>query len=319
LKALVGCALLASALCGCAPQVVDAVLVEAAAGAPNSCADPARDTDLDGTADCDDACPTNPDKFEPGRCGCELPEVNQPDLGIASCLRQVDTLAHRYAFDGTGSIAFDSRGGADGAIAGEGALLDGSGVVALAGRDIEGYVDLPNGILSSLESTTLEVWLTFFGGDSWERIFDFGDNSGGVEGERGRGGLSYLFMTPRLPDAARPFVRVAYKQAGEDEVQLDATRGVPTGALTHVAVTFDHATTQLSLYLDGELANEKVFQDIVLSEINDVNNWLGRSQYIADRSLSATIEEFRIYSVALTPSEIRTSFRAGPNPSFFAD
>lgn len=295
------------------------MLVESGAGAPSSCADATRDTDQDATPDCDDACPTNPEKIEPGRCGCELPEVNQPALGIASCLRQVDTLSHRYAFNGTGSIAFDSRGGADGVIAGEGALLDGNGVVALTGGDIEGYVDLPNGILSSLGSTTLEVWLTFFGGDSWERVFDFGDNSGGVEGDRGRGGLTYLFMTPRLRDASRQFVRVAYQRDGADEVQLDATRGVPTGALTHLAVTFDQETAQLRLYFDGELENEKVLEDVVLSEINDVNNWLGRSQYIADRSLSGTIEEFRIYSVALTPAEVRTSFRAGPNPVFLAD
>ncbi len=313
--------LLALAAAACDPQVVDAVLVEveveAGAGAPSECPSPARDTDQDDTPDCADACPTNPQKTEPGRCGCDLPDLDQPE--IASCVRHDDFLVHRYAFDGSGSTVRDSRGGLDGVIVGDGAVLDGSGVLTLSGSSNETYVDLPNGILSALESTTLEVWFTFFGAGGWERLFDFGDNDSGVEGERGSGGVTYLFLTPRMPDSARPFARVAYQRDGFGEVRLDTTRGVPTGVLTHLAVTLDRETSEFRLYFDGELVDEKTEDIVVLSEIRDVNNWLGRSQYIADRALSAALEEFRIYSVALTPLEIRTSFRAGPNPSFFSE
>lgn len=238
---------------------------------------------------------------------------------ISSCVRQDETLVHRYSFDGSGRVALDSRGGADGDLVGDGALLDGSGALTLAGNQGENYVDLPNGLLSSLESTTFEVWLTFFGGIYWERVFDFGDSSAGVEGERGRSGATYLFLTPRLYDPDRPFARAAFRSANVSEITLTATRGVPTGALTHLAVSFDAETRAFRLYLDGELANEKVPDGMVLADVNDVNDWIGRSQFAADAALSATIEEFRIYSVALTPSELRTSFRAGPHPSFLDD
>jgi hypothetical protein len=302
---------------GCDPQVVDAVPVEAGAGAPSSCPAPERDADQDGTPDCVEACPTNPQKIEPGRCGCDLPDVDQPE--IASCVRVDDFLVHRYAFDGSGSTVRDSRGGLDGAIIGEGALLDGSGALTFSGDANEAYVDLPNGMLSALESATLEVWFTFYGSGSWERLFDFGDNDSDVEGERGSGGLSYLFLTPRMPDAARPFARATYQREAPAEIRLDSKRAVPTGALTHLAVTIDRESGEFRLYMDGELNAEKVNDTVVLSEIRDVNNWLGRSQFLADRALSAALEEFRIYSVALTPLEVRTSFRAGPNPGFFAD
>jgi hypothetical protein len=54
-----------------------------------------------------------------------------------------------------------------------------------------------------------------------------------------------------------------------------------------------------------------------LSAINDINCWLGRSQYSADADFGGSIDEFRIYSAALTALQVRTSNLAGPNPSFF--
>jgi hypothetical protein len=40
------------------------------------------------------------------------------------------------------------------------------------------------------------------------------------------------------------------------------------------------------------------------------NNWIGRSQYAADPYFDGEIDEFRIYSQALTASEITTIFNA---------
>jgi hypothetical protein len=53
-----------------------------------------------------------------------------------------------------------------------------------------------------------------------------------------------------------------------------------------------------------------------LSQISDVNNWLGRSQYSNDPELNATFDEFRIYDVALTAAQIQTSATAGPDATF---
>jgi hypothetical protein len=49
--------------------------------APDACATGDLDTDSDGTADCDDACPADADKTEPGECGCGQPEPAQ--AGVA--------------------------------------------------------------------------------------------------------------------------------------------------------------------------------------------------------------------------------------------
>ncbi|HTQ02195.1 MAG TPA: LamG domain-containing protein, partial [Polyangiaceae bacterium] len=151
------------------------------------------------------------------------------------------------------------------------------------------------------------------------RIFDFGDDQTGIEGSQGSGS-TYLFLTPRITDDGGRLVRVAYQRTSYPEVQLDATRTLPSGKLTHVAVTFDATTTTLALYIDGGLENSQVIDMVPmdLSAINDINDWLGRSQYAADPQLGATIEEFRIYDAALSAAQIQTSFSAGPNPVFLA-
>ena len=334
-------ALLSALLAACAPQVVDAVdRVETAGsdgsgGSANSggtagrsgggtaacsdltpCAcDPNIDRDGDGTPDCDDGCPDQPTKIAPGLCGCELPDDDASEPGVASCQGLVDTLVRRYAFNGTGTAVRDSMGGPDGSIVGS--ALTGAGAVTLEGRMTGEFVDLPNGALSTLDSATVEVWLTWYGGAEWQRIFDIGDDQTGVEGAQGSGS-SYLFLTPRITDDGGRLVRVAYQRTSYPEVQLDATRTLPTGTLTHVAVTVDAASETLALYLDGALENSKSMLDapIRLSVINDINVWLGRSQYAADPDLSASIEEFRIYSTALSAAQVRSSFAAGPSPSF---
>jgi hypothetical protein len=322
------------ALAACEPQVVDAVdrfpapmggSAASAAGASNgsggtsaclgaSCCNPAADRDDDGVDDCDDGCPDQPQKTEPGLCGCELAD-SDADAGVASCAALIASLVRRYTFDGTGTAVRDSKGGPEGKVIGT--TLTGGGAVTLAGRMSDQYVDLPNGMLSALGAVTLETWLTWYGGYEWQRIFDFGDDQSEVEGSQSSG-LSYLFLTPRITDDGGALVRVAYQRTSYPEVQLDATRTLPAGKLTHVAVTLDSASGMIAVYIDGALENAKVVDTVPLelSAIHDVNDWLGRSQYAADPELAATIEEFRVYSRALDAAELRASFIAGPNPSF---
>jgi hypothetical protein len=60
------------------------------------------------------------------------------------------------------------------------------------------------------------------------------------------------------------------------------------------------------LTIDGDVGSE-------LGDLNDVNNWLGRSNWTADANLNGTFDEFRIYNSALSGSEVAASLAAGPN------
>ena len=51
---------------------------------------------------------------------------------------------------------------------------------------------------------------------------------------------------------------------------------------------------------------------IRLENLNDVNNWLGRSNWTFDQNLEGSYNEFRIYDQALTSSQVLGNYQAGP-------
>ena len=88
---------------------------------------------------------------------------------------------------------------------------------------------------------------------------------------------------------------------------------MPGGNNRHVAVVVDDDNDTITLYVQGASVGSTAFTDH-LSSLDDVNNWIGRSQYSADVEFKGSIDEFRIYSVALSDDQVKDSFIAGPNP-----
>lgn len=227
------------------------------------------------------------------------------------------SLIHRYSFDGEGTVVLDSKGAAHGQLLGT--KLPGTGVLPLSGGRSGEYVDLPNGIVSGLQAATFEAWLTWNGtgtaGGVWQRIFDFGGSTAGED--MPASGSSYLFFTAvAAKDTVRllpPAIRVAYSQSGVDKEDIcSGLEPLPSGTPTHVAVVIDPAAETMSIYQNGALLNGCRLTR-PLSAIDDVNNWLGHSNFSADDDLAGTYDEFRIYAAALTAAEIKASFKAGPD------
>ena len=270
------------------------------------------DRDGDGLADCVDACPADPEKSAPGLCGCGHPDSD--DSALASCAGLRAALVHRYVFDGTGNVVLDTRGDLDGTAIG--AALSGNGSLTLAGDQSDQYVDLPNGILSGLTNATFEAWVSWGGTGDWTRIFDFGDSNVASEGEQGLG-ASYLMLSPYVNGAET--LHAAYADNGPNSaVFVDAPVALPTAGAHHVALVFDDSNDFLSLYLDG-MPQGSVLVTGSLSSIRDINNWLGRSQYVRDPELDGTLYEFRIYDAALNDAQLALSFASGPSPAFLAE
>ena len=111
-------------------------------------------------------------------------------------------LVHRYSFgEAPGSTTVkDSVGTADGALVGTGDFT-GDGKLNLTG--VDGYVDLPNGIISSLTNATFETWITWNSARTWERIFDLGSSTGGEDVSGHRRDLSLPHSPGR--QRSRPF------------------------------------------------------------------------------------------------------------------
>jgi hypothetical protein len=82
--------------------------------------------------------------------------------------------------------------------------------------------------------------------------------------------------------------------------------------MTHFAVVVNVAEGKLVLYVDGVLQGSTTFSGS-LAHLNDVNNWLGRSQFSSDAYLAGTIHELRIFSTARTAAQIAAAAAAGPD------
>jgi len=213
-------------------------------------------------------------------------------------------IRHRYSF---ATDASDPIGGADGRLVGGAALA--GGAVVLDG--ISGYVDLPNGIVSTFESITFETWLTDNGSGNWSRILDFGFSYGGEDNPST--GYNYLFMSPQTGGGILRASIIVNSLGGEQPVDWAGTR-LPLGSLKHIVWTLDASAQTSRLYVDGVLVgvNSAVTYTPALLGFTD-NNWLGRSQYSADAYLKASITEFRIYDGALTEEEVQQNYTHGPD------
>jgi len=254
-------------------------------------------------------------------------------VGIDSCSPgavECSGLVHRYSFDGVGATVLDSIGAAHGSVVN--AALTGQGTLALVGAmgDQAQYVVLPHGLLRELHDATFEAWVNWAGSAArdgtrtpWQRIFDFGEGTSGIEGEQASGGdpRSYLFLTPetaRRTATEDLSTRVAFQIPHVPQsVSLETvanTSPLPIDVDTHVGVVIDARGHRMSLFVNGAVAGTTtLMQDDPLSYVYDINDWLGRSQFPADDGFTGTFLEFRIYSVALTAAQVQASYDAGPD------
>jgi hypothetical protein len=295
------------------------------------CGVPEADNDGDGMRACQEECDQDPNKTVPGECGCGLPDVDSDGDAVLDCRDECPRdaaatvagacgcgvpadlplcLRHRYSFDGTGTTATDSVGGADGLV--QNTTLAGDGTIVLAGVDTLQYVDLPNGIVSSIgPSATVEVWASWTGlGGTWQRVFDFG-SSDLAEDTQGNG-VTFLFVTPN--NGTTTFARTAFTNAGTGaERFVEAPAPLPAGVLSHLAVVVDGAARTLTFYQDGVSQGSVDTVDTSLTRLNDVNNWIGRSQWTFDEEFQGTVSELRIYGGARSAQQIAAESAAGPD------
>ncbi len=233
------------------------------------------------------------------------------------------SMIHRYSFgEAAGaSTVKDSVGTADGVIKGNGSAFSGTGKLSIFGgggsgaapEAIAGYVDLPNHMFNILTNVTFETWVTWddeFGGAAgatWPRIFDFGTSSGGEDVSNGDG--NYLFLSPKGDANIRFAVRDP--ATGAEPAQATGPGPLEAGVEVCLTVTYDTDANVSRLYSNGVLVASSA-APVALKTINDVNNWLGRSQW-NDPMFTGTYNEFRVYDNALNPVEVAASFISGPD------
>ncbi len=230
---------------------------------------------------------------------------------------------HRYSFAEPADVlvARDSEGDQHGHYRGDVARSAGDLVIDGLG---DGYLDLPNGLISSLDAVTIELWVDWQGAASaglWQHLFDFGDGSAGeiFDVEAPDAGAPYtgedsasIMLTPR-EGSDRSWVRMQ-DPSGATVLSLYA-EPLPIGRAVHIAFTYDPEAGQAAYYIDGG-ERSRGSSTMPLSSIDDVNNWIGRSAWSHDERFDGAVDEVRVYDRALSEIEVLGSFQTGPDVDF---
>ncbi|QJE95363.1 LamG-like jellyroll fold domain-containing protein [Luteolibacter luteus] len=237
---------------------------------------------------------------------------------------------HRWSFNNAagaapnGTVVPDSIGGLEAVVRGSNATFvagtgAGNNVIQLPGGTADtdpAYVDLPNGIISNGNRTTIEFWATQTSNKTWSRMLSFGRNSAGeVPGPGGSfNGDNHagIVLYGNIDNAAsnRIHRRGGTMSNGADFRNSDGS--VVLNQQFHYAITFDPDLGEWRWYRDG-LLMEVLPETQGPRSVQDINNWLGRSEYSGDQFFNGSFDELRIYNYTLSETEIRGNTAAGPN------
>ena len=165
--------------------------------------------------------------------------------------------------------------------------------VALDGTN--SFIQLPPTVAQG-NAFTFAAWVYWNGGANWQRIFDFGDDTG-----------HYMFLTPSSGSGT---LRFAIKNGGTEQ-DVDTTV-LPVGQWTHVAVTLSSGSAKI--YTNGVLAVSSSVT-IVPSNFTPAKNYLGKSQFPADPLFNGDLDEVQIADSVLTASQIAALLTNSP-PQF---
>lgn len=234
-------------------------------------------------------------------------------------------IVHRYSFSGN---VLDSVGDANGLIIDpnypnitfdNGQIVfddsdDGDSSNDASGDPNAHFVDLPNGLISSLgNNMTLMIWFTWEDAAATvrQRVFDFGINAEGLEGQStGTADGNFLRLTPRHDSVPNPKMRVESHFPGLSQ-SLNAAPALYDQEVC-AAITWSSEDDRMRMYVDGQLVDEKDLNG-KLSDLDDRNNWLARSQWQGDPLFVGRINELRIYNIPLAENWVAALYQKGPD------
>lgn len=200
-----------------------------------------------------------------------------------------------YPFDeSSGSVVHDQNDSAmNGTIYGEPVWLTAGrkgGALQLSGKTEDAqYVQLPRDVLVDHDAVTVATWYRWDGGNSWQRVFDLGS-----------GPPSWLYYSPLTDVGARVAVHEPATNLFFDIIIVNPPS---VGEWAHVTVSWTEA--RMDVYLNGERVASKAEPGIVPPQLGGtVQNWIGRSQFTPDPFFAGVIDDFRIYSRALSESDV---------------
>lgn len=237
----------------------------------------------------------------------------------------------------SGLVFADSVSGVQMMVRGNGATLDGTSLTlpgtsnsGTAEAFISAYLNLPNGVVSSKTNLTVEIWAAPLSARFFQPLFDFGRMNHAGDGAGATG--EWTGTTGATPPTSQTSDGVALLLNRDANLNtqrqgsrinngaplyLDSNLPTTAGNMYHYLFTFEDtpAGGNVAWYRNGNLvASGSV--NFHLADIEDVNNWIGRSQWDILANAHVRIDEVRLYDHAFAAPEVAASFAAGADATF---
>src|SRR5204863_5383657 len=174
----------------------------------------------------------------------------------------------------------------------------GTGAVNLTGTSNTNgaYVSIPASLnaMGATTAVTIACWVNITTARNWARVWDFNNSST----------TGYMFLTTQ--EQTNGLVRFAITTTTNTAEQQITSATVLATGWHHIAVVLDVGATYTgTLYIDGAVAGTNTAMTLRSSSLgNTANNWIGRSAWSPDPYLAGLVDDFRVYSRALTAAEI---------------
>jgi autotransporter-associated beta strand protein len=228
--------------------------------------------------------------------------VESGRLQIAT--QAVTALKHRWSFNGSLSDSFGTNNAVVVNVGTNNASLTSGGITLAGGsKSTSDYVSLGSGLLPKDGTpATIELWATQLSAQSWSRLFDIGSSSS-----------ENLFMCwSQGTDTTQE--RVEWRDS-TTSTSNNSCAPYALGTEYHIALVIEPGAgasggTKASWY-SAPSANASLgslrgsFETAnTLTDLNDTNFWLGRSEY-ADATANASYNEVRLWHRAFSPAELQ--------------
>lgn len=158
------------------------------------------------------------------------------------------------------------------------------------------YVQLPPNIARG-GGFTFAGWVYWNGGGTWQRIFDFGNDTS-----------HYLFLTPNSGSSLRFAIN-----NGSGEQIVERAGALASGSWQHVAVTLSGSNAVL--YVNGAQVASSTSFSIAPSSFSPIRNYLGKSQF-PDPLFNGKLDEVEIADYAMTAAQIAALYNDAQYPAF---
>lgn len=164
------------------------------------------------------------------------------------------------------------------------------------------YINMPAGVYFSDNTFTIETWVYVRSYQNYSRILDFGNGNGTT------GNNNVVFVLSEGTTGTPSFQ--VYNGASGQSVVSSAT--IPLNTWTHVAAVLNG--TLAKIYINGVERASGTFATAP-ANVSRAYCYIGRSGWSADSYANMMMDEFRIWSVARTQSEISGNMNKQLDPS----